>query len=218
MLIMAICLLAVILLIGFLLIPIYTITSYAERCPSHIACSVITIFVDGVREIQDPDPSPFQGDGDYYPAVKIGRDAFQSFREECMEGEVLDTAGLQGWVFATTLPDDRPNRIVTITIRLLDADDEPFAAQPLDDLIDINPVDGRQDIILRFNMDSMTWTSNGLSSMATSAEGDGDIGNLFQFIEGGEAAGISFDIIISRSGLANDLILNPVPQDLANCK
>ena len=218
MVILAICLVAVILLIGFLLIPIYTTASYAERCPSHITCSVITVFVNGVREIQDPDPSPFQGDGDYYPALKIGRDAFQSFREECMEGEVLDTAGLQGWVFATTLPDNRPNRIVPITIRLLDADDEPFAAQPLDDLIDINPIDGRQDIILLFNMDSMTWTSNGLSPMVTSAEGDGDTGNLFQFIEGGEAAEIFFNIAISRGGLTNDLILNPVPQDLANCK
>ncbi len=181
---------------------------------------MITVFINGVRQIVNPDDI-FGGDGDYYAAVKIGRDAFQSFREECLEGRVLNTANLEGWRFTATVPDNRPDRNIPIIIRLFDADDEFGAAQPMDDGLDINPLDGIQEITLNFNMDDRTWTGRGLAStMVSNVRGDGDVGNLQQFLfEGGQAARILFDVKIDpfrpRGG---ETVLNPIPAPLASCQ
>jgi hypothetical protein len=180
---------------------------------------MITVIIDGVRQIQNPDDI-FGGDGDYYAAVKIGRDAFQLFREECLQGSVLNTGNLEGWRFTATVPDNRPDRNIPIIIRLFDADDEFGAALPIDDGLDINPRDGIQEIILNFNMDDETWTGRGLAFMASNVRGDGDVGNLQQFLsEGGQAARILFDVRIEpfrpRGG---ETVLNPIPAPLASCQ
>lgn len=210
MLVLIAIIIAIIVVIAFLALPIYLI-SYAERCTTRATCKVITVFIVGVRQVQNPDD--IFSDGDYYAAVKIGRDAFQSFREECLQGTVLNTRNLDGWTFITTVPDNRPDRNVPITIRLFDADDDFGAAASDDTGLDINPRDGIQQITLNFNMD-------GLPFMVNDVTGDGDLGNLQLFLfEGGQAARILFDVQIEplrpRGG---ETVLNPVPAPLANCK
>jgi uncharacterized repeat protein (TIGR01451 family) len=161
----------------------------------------VTVTILRVIEVQDPDPGFGQGFGDYFTQVRIGGfgferspnanlpDAFVCNGVRCPFAEPL-------WTF-TRQVDRSAGNSVPIQIQLWDDDD--FPALP-DDVIDINPADGVQELSLNLDVSTGTWSGDVPANQGF-AEGDGDTGNLqpgFSGIyDGGERGALMFDIALS---------------------
>jgi len=154
----------------------------------------ITVTIIRFTEVQDPDPAPFQGVGDYYARVKIGANAFQD-TESQHQDDVPDIR--PHWTFSRTVDASLGSAPIVIQIW----DDDVGLAAP-DDIIDLNPIDGVQELTLTVNPLTGTW-SDGATANIRFSQGDGDHED-FGLTEGGEAGKIYFDIAVGSDGDLDD--------------
>jgi len=129
-------------------------------------------------QIDDPDPFPFQGAGDYYSAVTINGALKHSSVVEATDFEPSD------WVFTKVV--DPTSGSVPVNIRIMDKDPDA------DDHIDINPTDGVTDLNLILDLNTGKWTGD-VEFPISFSEGDGDTEHS---IEGGERGKVFFDISV----------------------
>lgn len=147
-------------------------------------------------QVQDPDPvqvadaidSPdVIGHGDYYARVRIGSEPFQRNR-----GDFVESTDFQPfWTFSRTVDD---TGTIPLVIQMWDADE----FENNDDIMDINPQDNSQELVITLDLESCTWTGDA-GANGTFAQGDGDHEH-FGSLEGGEAGRILFDVACSQSG------------------
>lgn len=156
-----------------------------------------TLTITQVVELDDPDPGPTQGDGDYYARVQIGAFPTQTGPEQ--SGEDFEPF----WTFSEDV--DRAVNVTTVpvTLTLLDADG--FGAGP-DDIIDLNPVDNVQQLVFDVELDTGSWTATNVPGRPLNQscfQGDGDREH-FGFTEGGEQGRICLDFsTLSSNGDAD---------------
>jgi hypothetical protein len=129
-------------------------------------------------QIDDPDPLPFQGDGDYYAAVTIDGELAHSGVVEGTDFEPAD------WVFSKVV--DRDLDSIPVNIRIMDEDVDA------DDNIDVNPTDGVTDLNLILDLNTGEWTGD-VEFPLSFSQGDGDTEHP---IEGGERGKVFFDISV----------------------
>ena len=101
------------------------------------------------------------------------------------------------WRFTRTVDQDHGS--VPITIQIWDAD--VFPAAP-DDIIDINPTDGVQELTLSLNLNTGAWSGDVPANVGVST-GDGDH-EEFGLTEGGEAGRVFFDISLGNGDIDGD--------------
>jgi uncharacterized repeat protein (TIGR01451 family) len=156
-----------------------------------------TVTVTRVIEVDDPDPGPTQGDGDFYAQVQIN--AFPTQQGPEVSGEDFEpfwtfSNDVDRAVYATTVP---------VSVTLYDADG--FGAGP-DDIIDVNPLDGVQSLQFDLELDTGSWTAVNVPGAPLNQacfRGDGDREH-FGFTEGGEEGEICLDFsTISTNGDAD---------------
>lgn len=161
----------------------------------------VDVTVDILRfiQVQNPDPGPFQGCcGDYYAEVRIGAFASQK------SGEIDDQADISPyWRFTRTV--DSSLGSVAVNIKIWDADSSVAAP---DDIMDLNPVDGVQDLTLVYNLQTGEWTGDTPTNVGFS-QGDGDHAQ-FGLFEGGEAGKVFFDISTGNGDIDGDGIPDSV--------
>ncbi len=153
----------------------------------------VTVTIMRFVQVQDPDPAPFQGDGDYYAKVRIGGFAFQDTASQNTESADFSPF----WRFTRTVDQDLGS--VPITIQIWDADVFPSAP---DDIIDINPTDGVQELSLSLNLNTGAWSGDVPANVGVST-GDGDH-EEFGLTEGGEAGRVFFDISLGNGDIDGD--------------
>jgi len=151
----------------------------------------VTVTIIKFEVLDDPDPAPFQGDGDFFGRVRIGSNPFQDNESDQIES---NGAFLPYWTFTNTVDRDAMPS-TTVTIQILD-DDTGLAAP--DDLIDLDPIDNDLDLALSLDLDTGFWTGDVPQNTGFS-EGDGDTEHAGVF-EGGERGRIWFDISLSSTG------------------
>ena len=153
----------------------------------------VTVTIQRFIEVQDPDPGPGQGCcGDYYGRVSIDGQPFQESGHEDDDKDVTPY-----WRFTRTVDDTQPTIPVTIQV----FDDDTALAFP-DDIMDLNPVDGKQQLDLQLNPRTGTWSGDVPANVGFS-QGDGDH-EQFGLTEGGEAGKILFDLSLSADGDIDD--------------
>ena len=153
----------------------------------------VTVTILRVVQVQDPDPAPFQGDADFYAKVRIDGFGFQD-----TESSNVDSPDVSpNWRFTQTV--DRDLGTIPITIQIWD-DDTALAAP--DDISDLNPIDGVQELSLVYNLTNGTWSGDVPANQGFS-QGDGDHED-FGLTEGGEAAKVFFDISLSDGDIDDD--------------
>ena len=150
----------------------------------------VTVTIMRFIEVQNPDPGPLQGCcGDYYGRIRIGANAFQDNR-----GDQVESADFSPfWRFTRTV--DRSLGSIPITIQIWDADSS-FAAP--DDIMDLNPIDGVQELTLIYDLNAGTWSGDTPANVGFS-QGNGDHGH-FGLFEGGEAGKVFFDVGLGSTG------------------
>jgi len=148
----------------------------------------VTVTIIRFIQVDDPDPAPFQGDGDYYAKVRIG-----SFPEQSTP-DVESADFSPYWTFTRQV--DQSLGTIPIVIRIYDSDGWPF--EP-DDIIDLNPIDAVQELVLSFNLVLGTWTGDVPGPNVGFNQGDGDREH-YGWTEGGEIGKILFDIALSSNG------------------
>lgn len=163
---------------------------------AHAQGTPVTVTILRFIEVQDPDPVAVAdaidnpdtiGDGDYYAEIRIGSAPFERNRSDFTESEDFHPF----WTFARTVDD---SAAIPVVIRIWDAD----PIENNDDIIDINPQDNVQELVVTLDLASCTWTGD-VDSPQMFAQGDGDHEH-FGAAEGGEAGKILFDVACSQSG------------------
>jgi hypothetical protein len=173
------------------------VCAFALWAPAaHAQGTPVTVTILRFMEVQDPDPVAVVdaidnpdviGDGDYYAEVRIGSVPFERNRSDFTESEDFHPF----WSFARSVDD---SATIPIVIRMWDAD----LNENNDDIIDINPQDNVQELVLTLDLASCTWSGD-VDSPQMFAQGDGDHEHFGDF-EGGEAGKILFDVACSQSG------------------
>lgn len=151
----------------------------------------VTVTITRFIEVDDPDPAPLQGDGDYYSRVNINNMGVQQ------SGTITGEDFAPDWTFSRTVPlSDSP---IPITIEILDSDGG--LAGP-DDEIDLDPADMQTVLNLTLDLNTGDWSGDVPTNQAFSqGEGDTEHSGLF---EGGEAGKVFFTIsTLSTSGDAD---------------
>jgi uncharacterized repeat protein (TIGR01451 family) len=158
--------------------------------PAYASPQNIDVTVTIIRFIQDqdPDPGPFQGDGDYYAKVRIHTFGYQTTSEIDDDPDISPY-----WTFTRTV--DMADSPISIVIQILD--DDVWPATP-DDIMDINPTDAVQELVILLDLTTGTWSGDVPANVGWS-QGDGDREH-FGFTEGGEKGRILFDIALSSNG------------------
>jgi hypothetical protein len=176
------------LIIGLLLLftaPLQFLEAHAAPDPVNVTVTIMRFI-----ELQDPDPAPFQGVGDYYAKVRIGSFGFQDSFALLVDD---DPDISPYWTFTRTVDDS----LGTVPIVIQIWDDDIGAAAP-DDIMDLNPTDGVMELVIVFDLVNGTWTGDVPLNQGFS-QGDGDTGHTGPF-EGGERGKILFDISLSNNG------------------
>ena len=127
------------------------------------------------------------------PKYRIDGFAFQD--TESQNTETTDFSPF--WRFTRNVDQDLGS--IPITLQIWD-DDTSIAAP--DDIIDVNPIDGVQELSLSLNLNTGAWTGDVPTNQAFSA-GDGDH-EEFGLTEGGEAARVFFDISLGNGDVDAD--------------
>jgi hypothetical protein len=161
-----------------------------------VAIVRVTVFIDHVRQIDNPDPGIFQGDDDYYTMVKIGNNEPQDNRDNYISGENLDTSNNADWQFSDVVDKNTiHSSVAPIKIQLWDYDDGPAAP---DDLMDINSRQHVLEVNILLNLDTGRWIRGdiGPERLCKVSEGcsQGWGESQSSQIEGGERAEIKFHI------------------------
>ena len=156
----------------------------------------VTVTIMQFDALDDPDPAPLQGDGDYYGRVRIGSNPFQDNRGSAIENNAKISPY---WTFTEAVDRDAAPT-TTVTIQVLDADSGLAAP---DDDIDLDPIDNDLDLVLSVDLLTGGWTGDTAPNVGFS-QGDGDTEHSGVF-EGGERGRIWFDISLGGDGdLDND--------------
>lgn len=143
-----------------------------------LATTPVTFTITRFIEHEDPDPFPFQGDGDYYSIVNINSLGNQT------SGIVTGEDFNPNWTFTRNVElTDSP---VTIEVTIKDEDDDT------DDFIDINPQDNVVAILLSVDLFTGQWTGT-VDWPTNTTTGDGDFEEPF---EGGEKGQIFFSVSV----------------------
>lgn len=158
----------------------------------------VTVTITEFEEIQDPDPALFQGNGDYYAVVKLGRlesgqfvlEDIRSNRDDHIDGPDPDEEDYTiqpDWQFDFNLDQgpDCGRNFFHFMVEIWDAD--PLIAAP-DDQMDLSPSDGHLTQTTEFHI----W-DNAADGVSVEAEGDGDTEHTGLF-EGGEIGRVEFNI------------------------
>lgn len=153
----------------------------------------LTVDIQRFIEVQNPDPAVGQGCcGDYYAKVSIGGQPSQT------SGEIDDQADITPfWRFTRTVDDSQSS--VPVVIQIFDAD---TALAAPDDIMDLNPVDGAQELHLQVDPRTGRWSGDVPQDVGFS-QGDGDH-EQHGLTEGGEAGKVLFDISLSNDGDIDD--------------
>lgn len=138
----------------------------------------VTFTITRVIEHEDPDPFPFQGDGDYYSIVDINNLGAQT------SGIVTGEDFNPNWSFTRNV--ELADSPVEIEVTIKDEDDDA------DDFIDINPTDNVVAILLFVDLFTGEWSGT-VDFPTNTSTGDGDFEEPF---EGGEKGQIFFDIAV----------------------
>ena len=162
-----------------------------------------------LRFVQGQDPDPVQvadaisgpdtiGDGDYYARVRIGSASPRRNRSDFIESRDFQPF----WTFTDIV--DADDGVIPVVIQMWDAD----PIENNDDIIDLNPTDGSQELVLNLDLATCEWTGDAGASDDPNAtgrfsRGDGD-GEHFGAAEGGERGTILFDVACSRNGDIDD--------------
>jgi hypothetical protein len=125
----------------------------------------VTVAIPELIQITDPDSGFEEGDGDYYPAVKIGSGRWQSMGDYNIEGSHI----YPNWRISDYVP--ASGGPITIQINVWDSDTY-FGG--LDDRIDVNPASGQTTITLTYDPTAGT-TLSGDSQGNGDAEGDAQV-------------------------------------------
>jgi hypothetical protein len=150
----------------------------------------VTVTIMRFQALDDPDPAPFQGVGDYFALVVIGAVA-QNNNADQIESQDISPY----WTFTASVDRDA-SPTTTVLIRILDDDDFPAAP---DDIMDIDPDDNDLDLVLTLDLTTGNWSGDGIGSNVGFGAGDGDTEHSGIF-EGGERGRLWFDISLSSNG------------------
>lgn len=159
--------------------------------------SDVTVRILRFMQIDDPDPVAVvdsgsnpdsRADGDYFARVRIGSAPFERNRSDFIEDNDFRPLNRDAWVFSRTVDE---GDIIPVVIQMWDAD----RIENNDDVIDLNPNDNVQELVLNLDLTDCTWTGDaGLNG--TASQGDGDREH-FGALEGGERGRIFFDLSCS---------------------
>ncbi|MEJ2612424.1 MAG: hypothetical protein P8179_20765 [Candidatus Thiodiazotropha sp.] len=155
-----------------------------------VAETPVTITIKHFVEGSNPDTGAVDlihrpdtvGVGDYYGRVRIGDAPFQNNRSKYIENRNFHP----NWEFSRTLEAD--TGIIPVVIQIWDAD----TIQSNDDIMDLNPADDVQELVLNLDLARCSWSGD-TGSNRTVASGDGDHEH-FGALEGGESANVWFGI------------------------
>lgn len=156
----------------------------------------VTVTILRFIQVQDPDPVQVAdaintpdviGDGDYYARVRIGDHPFERNRSDFKESKDFRPY----WTFSRTIDG---GGTIPVVIQMWDADE----FENNDDIIDLNPQNNVQDLVLNLDLETCTWSGDA-GENGTFSQGDGDHEH-FGAAEGGEAGKIMFDVACSRTG------------------
>ncbi len=157
----------------------------------------VTVTILRFIQVDDPDPVKVVdhingpdtiGDGDYYAEVRIGDNPPENNRSKFIEKSDFQPTA---WSFSRSIDG---GGTIPIVIRIWDAD----PIENNDDIMDINPQDNVQELVLNLDVRNCTWSGDaGING--SFSEGDGDTGHT-GVLEGGERGKILFDVACSGSG------------------
>jgi len=158
--------------------------------PPVLAETTVTVKIKRVIEGRNPDSGAADlindadtvGVGDYYARIRIGSAGFERNRGEFVERRNFRP----DWRFSRNVSED--SGVIPIVLQLWDAD----TLENNDDIIDINPIDDAQELVLSLDLENCTWTGD-TGPNGTIASGDGDHEH-FGALEGGERGRLWFGI------------------------
>ncbi|MFG1708105.1 hypothetical protein ACFLIM_33340 [Nonomuraea sp. M3C6] len=134
----------------------------------------LTLSIDYVRQLENPDDGLFGdgGDGDYYPKVRIGDGPLEEGPR--IEDDEFEPFGLPespgGWIFMKTdLPGDQPT--VNITVSLWDWDN---GLRTNDDRMDISPRPQDVELDLVYDVRSRSLSGDGIVHGTPCIHSNGD--------------------------------------------
>lgn len=156
----------------------------------------VTVTISRFQALQDPDPAPLQGDGDFYARVQI--DGFAAQQSGQVEGNTIEPF----WTFTRTVDTSVTGDVIPVTIEVFDADSGLAAP---DDVMDLDPADNATALNLVLDLTTGTWSGDVPQNQGWSL-GDGDTGEpcCSGLFEGGEQSKIFFDIsTLSTTGDAD---------------
>ncbi|NUW31652.1 DUF11 domain-containing protein [Nonomuraea sp. SMC257] len=143
----------------------------ALAAPARASTDVrLKLSITWIQQGENPDDDG--GDGDYFPEIRIGDGPL--LRKPYVQDDVFNPSNFPDpWVFTqdTTVPDDRTT--VPILVRLWDYDDGTNFG---DDHMDISPGNQDDDLDLKYDIGTDTWTSpeDGITPGQERITGDGD--------------------------------------------
>jgi hypothetical protein len=150
----------------------------------------VTVTIMRIQVLDDPDPAPFQGNGDMFARVAFGGGPAQNNSGDQVSSHDFSPY----WTFTTSIDRDA-TPVTTVEIEIRDDDDSPNP----DDIMDIDPDDNDLGLVLSLDLNTGTWSGDGLPANAGVSVGDGDTEHSGIF-EGGEQTRLWFDISLSPNG------------------
>lgn len=125
----------------------------------------VYLTIQNVRQIDDPDPSIFQGPGDYYARVKMGGAGFTKSKHRDDDANVAPN-----WIFGLAFSSDA-DRVVPIRLEIWDHD-----SLSGDDLCDLCPVNGKKRLDFTYNTSTgeIQGDVNGMRDVPVTVQGSGD--------------------------------------------
>lgn len=140
--------------------------------PAQAAGNVdVTFRIKCVLQVENPDTA--SGDGDYFAEVKIGNHPFTihpTYHGPLGPGPIQDDSFCPDWRFTQSVDRGEP---VDIVIKLWDDDGGLNLGG---DLMDINPVNGKVELPIRFDTTTGSWDFPESDVVGYVARGDGDHG------------------------------------------
>ncbi len=165
----------------------------ATNTPTALAVDNVTLTLDFTRYVEIEDPDPTQGDGDYEARVRLDGGPLMVGAETT--GEDFDPP----WNFSWTVDRDaQGTAVLSVNVE----DNDGVGAEP-DDIIDLNPADGFQEIQIGVDLFTGDWSVEGQSGNITFSQGDGDR-EYFGATEGGEAGRVEFTVTVTPTGTDSD--------------
>lgn len=125
----------------------------------------VYLVIQRVRQIDDPDPTIIQGEGDYFAKVRMSRSWFA--RTGHRDNRPVVTPN---WFFGFGFSSDQH---ATIPIRIEIWDDDEFSSP---DMCDTSPVDGKRELDILFSTSTgqITGDASGSAGVPITVRGSGD--------------------------------------------